>query len=201
MQKENHVAFKEWASIVNALREGKQILILRKGGIREESGEFQIEHKEFFLFPTYEHQNKEDLKPIAYDILDQTIQMKPDPAKTPVRYYAQTANVIHLTEESDLKRLEPYHVWSEKAIKQRFHFGRQKGLFVLPVRIFQLPSPHLIAANDPDYSGCKSWVELKQKLSTQGAQPVVSVPDFKKRLEAINSLFLKSAQKTQNPSA
>ncbi len=198
MQKENHIAFKEWASIVGALAQGKQILILRKGGVREKSGEFQIEHNEFFLFPTYEHQNKEDLKPIAYDDLSQAIQAKPDPAKTPIRYYARTTNVIHLTEESDLKRLEPYHVWSEKAIHERFHFGRQKGLFVLLVRIFELPSPHLIVANDPDYSGCKSWVELKQELTTQGARPVISGVDFKKRFEIINSLFLKSAQKTQN---
>lgn len=198
MQKENHIAFKEWASVVSALARGKQILILRKGGIREEGGEFQVEHNEFFLFPTYEHQNKEDLKSSAYDDLNQAIQTKPDPTKTPIRYYVQTKSVIHLAEESDLKRLEPYHVWSEKAVRERFHFGRQKGLFLFVVRIFELPSPYFIVANDPDYSGCKSWVELKQKLTTQGARPVISDIDFKKRFEMINSLFLKSAQKAQN---
>ncbi len=195
MQKENNIAFKEWASIVHALAQGKQILILRKGGIREENGEFQVEHNEFFLFPTYEHQNKEDLKPIAYDDLDQAIQTKPNSGKTPIRYYVQTVGIIHLTEENDLARLEPYHVWSEKAIKQRFHFGRQKGLFVLAVRVLELPSPYFIIANDPDYAGCKSWVELKQKFSTQGARAAVSEIDFKKRWEIISLLFSKSAQK------
>src|SRR3989338_5866122 len=62
MKTENPIAFKEWAVIVNAFRQGKQILILRKGGIREETVDFQVEHNEFFLFPTYEHQNKADLK-------------------------------------------------------------------------------------------------------------------------------------------
>ena len=71
---------------------------------------------------------------------------------------------------------------------------------MLAVRIFELPSPHFIAANDPDYGGCKSWVELKQKLSTQGAWAVVSDRDFDKRWQAIHSLFLKSAQKGQSQS-
>ena len=198
MQKENNIAFKEWASVVNALASGKQILILRKGGIREESGEFQAEHKEFFLFPTYEHQNKLDLKPEAQTDLELTIRTKPDPAKTPIHYYVETVSVIQLTEEADLERLEPYHIWSEKATTARFHFGRQKGLFVFAVRIFRLPASHFIAADDPEYSGCKSWVQLKEKLSTQGAQPVLSESIFKERWQSIGSLFLKSAQKSQN---
>jgi len=195
MKKENNIAFKEWASIVNALAQGKQILILRKGGIREESGKFQVEHNEFFLFSTYEHQNKEELKPAAYDDLEKAVQAKPDPAQTPIRYYAQTAGIIHLTDENDLERFDSFHVWSEKSIKQRFHFGRQKGLFVLAVKVFKLASPHFIAANDPDYSGCKSWVELKQTFGTEGSRPVLSEGEFEKRWQKINSLFLKSAQK------
>ncbi len=37
------IAFKEWAVIVDALGRGDQILILRKGGISEGRGGFQIE--------------------------------------------------------------------------------------------------------------------------------------------------------------
>ena len=191
---ENEVAFKEWASVVNALAKGRQILILRKGGIREEGGEFYAEHNEFFLFPTYEHQKKEDLKPEAHQNLEMTVRSKPDPAKTAIQYYAETMGVIQVTEESDLERLEPCHIWSEKAVKQRFQFGRQKGLFVFAVRIFRLPTPHIIAANDPEYAGCKSWVQLKQKLSTAGAQPVLSESVFKERWHPIDSLFLNSAR-------
>ena len=38
-------AFKEWAVVCRALTEGKQALILRKGGIAETGGRFQLEHK------------------------------------------------------------------------------------------------------------------------------------------------------------
>ena len=105
MKAEHNIAFKEWASIVNALAQGKQIIILRKGGIREDAGEFQVEHGEFFLFPTYEHQNEADLKPDVHEDLKMLIWTKPDPAEIPIRYYVQAVGVFHLTEERDLDRL------------------------------------------------------------------------------------------------
>src|SRR4051812_30851462 len=57
------VALKEWASVCRALEEGRQMLLLRKGGIYESAGEFEVEHREFLLFPTYLHQNVKMLKP------------------------------------------------------------------------------------------------------------------------------------------
>src|SRR5258705_3213217 len=44
-------AFKEWAIVVDALGRGEQIVILRKGGIREGRGGFHVEHPQFWLFP------------------------------------------------------------------------------------------------------------------------------------------------------
>ena len=188
IQSEHQIAFKEWACIVKVLGQGKQILILRKGGIREEGGEFQVEYDEFFLFPTYEHQKKSDLKPQAHRELDLSIQEKPGSGQIPIQYYAKAAGVLHLTEESDLERLSPYHVWSDQAVRQRFEFGRQKGLFALAVRIFQLPAAHWIPS-DPEYGGCKSWVSLKQKPAAKGAQAVLSDPDFNQKWREISSLF------------
>ena len=187
MRKEHNIAFKEWASVVNALAQGKQILILRKGGIREEGGQFQVEHDEFFLFPTYEHQNKEDLKADAHDDLDMIIRTKPDSVEIPIRYYAQAAGVIRVSEENNLERLQPYHVWSEKAVQQRFHFGKEKGIFVIAARIFRLPFPHLVTL-DSEYAGCKSWVTLKENLSTEGAQSVLGEAEFQKEWQLISSL-------------
>ena len=37
-------------------------LLLRKGGIREEHREFRVEHPEFLLFPTFEHQRADLIK-------------------------------------------------------------------------------------------------------------------------------------------
>src|SRR5579884_1921814 len=50
-------AFKEWAVACEAMAEGRQILLIRKGGLREEGNTFTVNDPEFFLLPTYEHQN------------------------------------------------------------------------------------------------------------------------------------------------
>ena len=52
-------AFKEWVVICRALGTGRQVLILRKGGIGEEAGTFRPEHCEFLFLPTGFHQSPE----------------------------------------------------------------------------------------------------------------------------------------------
>ncbi|MBI1978346.1 MAG: DUF1802 family protein [Candidatus Omnitrophica bacterium] len=190
MQTENQIAFKEWASIVNALASGDQILILRKGGIREDGGDFRVEHDEFFLFPTYEHQNRMDLKPEAYQHLNFAIKTKPTSDSLPIQYYVQAVKVIQITEEAQLEDLKPFHVWSDGAVNKRFHYGREKGLFVIACRVFKLPKPHVIQVT-PKYAGCKSWVSFSEKLITQGSTPVLPEADFKNQLDALNSTLVK----------
>ena len=53
------IAFKEWSVTVRALAEGEQLVTLRKGGIREENKHFELEHEQFFLYPTFDHQRND----------------------------------------------------------------------------------------------------------------------------------------------
>ena len=62
-------AFKEWAAICRALAQGRQDVILRKGGIIEPGGAFRLDHREFLLLPTFLHQAPESLIPEARDLL------------------------------------------------------------------------------------------------------------------------------------
>lgn len=188
---QNDFAFKEWAVVVRALGSGRQILILRKGGIREETGEFQMEHNEFFLFPTYEHQNKEDLKPEAHQDLDLVLQEKPNSNFIPIQYCAKVMGSIEVKDEKELELFRSFHIWSDEAIRKRFYYGRKKGLFVIAVRVFQLPSLQNLELTS-DYAGCKSWVNLKESLATTGAQPVLPEPAFSQQWEAISALCSKS---------
>lgn len=48
--------FKEWALVCEALGRGRQSIILRKGGIAEGRDGFSFRHNEFFLFPTWFHE-------------------------------------------------------------------------------------------------------------------------------------------------
>lgn len=188
MKTENRIAFKEWAVVTEALRAGKQILILRKGGIREERGDFQVEHDEFFLFPTYEHQNPGDLKPEFHSDLKRLVETELSPDQLPIRCYAETLGVIRLSREEDLDRLDSHHVWSSEAVRKRFHFGREKGLSAIAVKIYELPAPHLIRLT-LEYGGCKSWVELGSALSTKGARPVLDEKTFQEKWKFLQNTF------------
>ena len=48
--------FKEWALVCEALGRGEQTILLRKGGIAEGREGFGFRHDEFFLFPTFFHE-------------------------------------------------------------------------------------------------------------------------------------------------
>ena len=52
------IAFKEWAGVCDALIDGRQTLVVRKGGISEPAGPggFAPEYPEFWLYPTWVHQ-------------------------------------------------------------------------------------------------------------------------------------------------
>ena len=57
------VGFKEWARVCDHLATGVTSLILRKGGIAEGRGGFDFGHTDFWLFPTFFHNEDEGLKP------------------------------------------------------------------------------------------------------------------------------------------
>jgi hypothetical protein len=50
------VGFKEWSLVCDAFGRGEQSIILRKGGIAEGREGFSFRHREFFLFPTFFHE-------------------------------------------------------------------------------------------------------------------------------------------------
>src|SRR4051794_5706629 len=55
-------AFKEWSGVCQALGDGRQSLILRKGGIAEGPAGFVPEHEVFWLYPTRVHQAQQGLR-------------------------------------------------------------------------------------------------------------------------------------------
>ena len=76
------IAFKEWAVICRALADGRQSLILRKGGIAEVGGVFRPEHDAFLLYPTFFHeQHRTGIKPEFLPLLEAAERDRP-PAGT-----------------------------------------------------------------------------------------------------------------------
>jgi len=171
-------AFKEWAVVVGALGSGRQSLILRKGGIHEQGGKFRPEHKYFFLLPTWEHQRREDLKSESHKHLARLDKNPPhDNDPTPIAFFAHVEDVFHVTSEAQLEKIEAEHIWTTIGALKKFQLGTKKGLYVLLVRVFQLPSPFMLRP-DKSYGSCRSWVALNESILTEGGKAVLGDDAF-----------------------
>src|SRR5438309_9334781 len=151
-------AFKEWAVICRALAEGRQALILRKGGIAEAGGDFRVEHTRFWLFPTYVHQQRAGIKPEAAALLEEVEAERPPAQTVRLTHFAEVAGLYHVHELAPVLLLAHHYLWSEETVRARFAY-RRPGLYVMPVRVWQAADSHELP-NTPEYEGCRSWVEL-----------------------------------------
>lgn len=181
------IAFKEWAVICRALAEGRQALILRKGGIAEEGGVFQPEHNRFWLYPTYSHQQRDGIKPEARPLLESIENDRPPDGAISLRHFAQVSGVFFARHLDDALALDHLHLWSEETVRNRFAY-RQPGLFVLPVRVYRAAEPVEISIL-PEYDGCKTWVRLREPFSDENATPVLDSRAYAEVLESVDRLL------------
>ena len=192
MLEENRSALKEWAVVARALGSGRQTLLLRKGGIHEQRGEFEVKHPEFFIFPTYLHQKEEDLLPDWRGELALSRASRPAADVVSFDCYAIVKEIFQVSDLGLLSTLKGEHILSWSAVEQRFYYRSRPGLHVLAVRVYKLPQT-LTIPNTPQYDGCVSWVELDQPLPTAGSRPVLPELEFHHRLEAIRRILAPAA--------
>lgn len=167
------VAFKEWAVICRALADGRQSVILRKGGISETGGEFRPEHERFLLLPTHFHeQHRTGIKPELLPLLDAAENDRPAAGTLRFTHVADVTAVRKVTDLDRALALDGLHGWTPDTVRQRFHY-RTPGLFVLTVRVSVLPTP-VEVPDRHEYAGCKTWVELTDAVPTDGTRPVLS---------------------------
>jgi hypothetical protein len=171
------IALKEWASVCSALETGRQILLLRKGGIYESAGEFELENPQFLLFPTYLHQNLNMLKPEAHAGFEPA---SAEPDQVRITTAGVVSDIVQLQSRRQMDALDDEHVWTAPLIDMRFNYKPQNPLYLLLVRCYRLREPAVVA-NTPAYAGCKSWVPLDQPIATGLALPVLDDARFELR--------------------
>ena len=181
-----NVALKEWAVAVRALDQGHQIVLLRKGGIREDGKDFRVIHPEFLLYPTYEHQKEALLKPPYQEALARILSEPYDASTIIFSHWAKVEEVIEVFEQETLDSLSLCHIWTNDYAQSRLHWKPKFPLSVMLLRVYRLAEP-IVVANDPGYSGCKSWVDLTDGLSLEDMTPVLSDDEFRTKVEEVKS--------------
>ncbi len=181
-------ALKEWAIVCAALEEGRQTILLRKGGILEYRKGFEVKHEKFLLFPTFEHQARESIKPEYADRLEQIQRAKPQDTTAIVSSFAEVKYVNEISDRALLARLGRYHIWSDQYVNTRMDYNPSKPMSVMILRVFRLAKPLHIDVR-PEWAGCKSWIPLdsieSEALLPQRAEPALDEPQFSEAQQRI----------------
>lgn len=181
-----NAALKEWAIVCRALADGRQTLLIRKGGIQEIKAGFQVFHRDFWLFPTYVHQKAADLVPAVHAEFEEVQATPPPPGTIPLQLYARVEEVVRVVDLDRLRSLEGRHILSWDCVASRFQYRNKPGVHVMTLRVYR--RPHAITLqHTPAYDGCVSWVDLDEALGTEGCTPVLSDAEFGARLQDIRA--------------
>jgi hypothetical protein len=175
------IALKEWATVCQALESGRQMLLLRKGGIYEAAGEFELENPQFLLFPTYLHQNLNMLKPDAQAGFEPRAA---EPAQIRISAAGEVTDIVQLESRRHMDALDAEHVWTAPLIDMRFNYKPQNPLYLMLVRAYRLAEP-VTVENTPAYAGCKSWVPLDEAIATGAATPAIDGAAYDARRNSI----------------
>jgi len=192
-------ALKEWAIAVNALTQGETILLLRKGGIREQRFVLPSTQPQFWLYPTYEHQQPHLLKsPYASQVTP--VESGWHPESVELRAWAESTDEFEIQSGSELAALLPHHIWNAAFVTERLKWKPQQPLTVLLLRVYVLLQPQVIPYSDA-YGGCKSWIDLPIAIerSPTLAMPALSDPIYAEQRQVILSRLSQYQAFTSEP--
>jgi len=169
-------ALKEWAIVCKAAENGKQVLLFRKGGIMEYRNGFELKYKNFFLFPTFEHQSIDSIQN-EYKIELESLENQHNINKDQNNFNVSNQNIVNINlfvevtyfneinDINKLEKLEKFHIWNLDYVKMRFNYNPKKPLYLMLLRTYKL-NDSIKIHNKPEWSGCKSWIQINLEDNT-----------------------------------
>jgi hypothetical protein len=131
--------------------------------IREDSKHFTVIHDNFLLYPTFEHQSLELLKPLYQSKIQPYQQPNVQTESVIFNTWAEVVEVIETTDHSTLQKLNDYHIWTANYAESRLRWKPNYPLSIMLLKVSKLDKPISVPYKS-EYGGCKSWVELEQPL-------------------------------------
>jgi hypothetical protein len=165
----NHTALKEWASVIEALGRGEQVILLRKGGLADAS--FGIEADRFYLFPTNYHDAG-----------------GAEPSHVAITHWAEVVRTWQVTDGELLRRLEPLTVLDRETLETRYRFRPDQAINVIAVRAWRLPDAARIAMK-PEYAGCRSWISIDDEIDITGSTTALTDADLQQGITEVDALL------------
>lgn len=163
----NHTTLKEWANVIDAIGEGRQIILIRKGGLADPK--FGVEAERFYLYPTYFHQGEQDPRT--------TVE---------VTHWAEVVKTWSVRDLEVLGRLEPFVVMPRDTLVTRYKFRPDQALHIIAVRGWKLPQPVTVRYADA-YGGCVSWISVDDEIDVTGSASVLSEDELTRKIAEIDA--------------
>ena len=172
-------SLKEWATVVKALENGDQTILLRKGGILDVASGFKMESKKFLLFPTQEHQEHNHIKPQFHKYLEQVKSNLPKTGFNKITSYAEVLSEADISSEQTIKKLSSFHIWSDSYINERRNWKPDNPMKAVFLKIYKIPELDIPLKSE--YQGCKSWININEEIPV--GKTVLSDIEIKPKLD------------------
>jgi len=169
----NHTALKEWASIIEALDRGAQIVLIRKGGLADPS--FGLEADRFYLFPTNYHDAG-------------ALSEAEGLTHVPITHWAEVVRTWQVRDLETLHRLEPLVALDRATLDTRYKFRPDQAINVIAVRAWRLAKPARVAMTEA-YAGCRSWVSLDEEIDVDGSVAALGDAELQAKIESVDALL------------
>jgi hypothetical protein len=205
------LALKEWDVVVAALEQGRQALLVRRGGLDDPGHRFSAPcSAPFWLYPTLFHERGVFLKPEYRDLLVPGMHRAPravavaagrpeghprpvSPGMVSLGALAEVVEVIEAASLERLHALEERTVWTGNYLSLRFKQRQlSEAASVRPVvavlRVSVLPE-RVEVPDLREYGGCRSWVELRDPPDASAALPVWDDRRLDGEVEAVRRLL------------
>ncbi len=179
-------AYKEWEAVCEALATGRQLVLLRKGGIHEGRQGFSFKHDEFVLFPTRFHAQAAQVR-----VPCEASGGEWQPGDTvPISVFCEAIWARTLTDWDQVNALAPFHIWTEAVVRDRFDCGELQQIHCALVRAHRLPRPWRLPYSRK-FGGCRTWVGLEapDPAWKSSLEAVLSDEEFRTRLAAIEAVL------------
>lgn len=168
------LALKEWGAVAHALLDGRQTILLRKGGIHEKAFRVPGDDEQgggFVLFPTVAHSHAERVRPEHADVLPRGAADVTEREVT-IRCGLVLVGAVAVERPEGLPAIADLHIWTEESIRtDRLEFRPRHPLQVLVVRAVALREPVTIARTEA-HAGCRSWIDLAALWDGRSGTPI-----------------------------
>ena len=136
-------ALKEWSAAVHAMLDGRQTVLLRKGGIHEKR--FTLDSPHFVFFPTVAHSHAQRVRPEHRDLLAAAAADSTE-AEIVLRAGAKVVAAVEVNRPERLEDIAPMHIWTAESVRaDRLDFRPRHKLTALVVQVSPLAEPERVA--------------------------------------------------------